>query len=80
MREDRAVDDALRGIVVDIDAFELIEERIAVAKPGAHASRRPRFAKRALHAVLAQRVGARPFRDLPVLAALDARLEAPFRG
>ena len=31
MGEGRAIDNALRGIIVDIDALDLVEERVAVA-------------------------------------------------
>ena len=80
MREGPAFDDALRRIVVDEDALQLIEELVAVAKPHVQPSGRPRRGDGALHSVLAQRVGACPFRRLAAVAPLDARLQSAWRA
>src|SRR5918993_1587079 len=75
MGEGPALDDALSGIVVDVDPFELVEELVAV--PDAHVAPACRSSRGdgALHSVLAQRMGARPLGSLAAVAPLDARLQ-----
>ena len=80
MGERPPFDHSLGGIVVDVDAFELGQELVAVAHAGAEPAGCPRLGKRALHAVLAQRVGARPFRRLAAVAALHARFQRSRAG
>ncbi len=73
--EGRPVDDALGRVVVDIHSVDLREVAVAVADARAQPSCRARLLQRALGAVLAQRMGARPFRRLAVAAPLQALLE-----
>jgi len=66
---------ALGWIVVHEHSLDLVEERLAIADSGTEPARRPRFRERALHPVLAQWVGPRPFGSLAVGLALKPRLE-----
>ena len=75
MREERPIDNALLRIVVDGLAVDLGQEPVAVGHPGAEPSGGPGLGERALHSVLAQWMGARPFRRLAIGPALDPRFE-----
>ena len=70
-----AVDDALRWVIIDVNAIQLREEAVTVADPPAKLAGGARIEQGALHAILAQRVGARPFWRLPVRPSLDPRLQ-----
>src|SRR5437868_5867842 len=76
MSEGRALDHALGWVIVDEDAFKLAQELVAIANAGAEAAGRARFGERALHAVFAQRMGARPFGGLTVGPSLHSRFES----
>src|SRR5207248_2750398 len=75
MGEGRTVDDTLRRIVVDRDAFELGQKDIAVADAGPQVATGPCPLQRLLHPVFTQRMRARPFRSLPIGPSLHARLK-----
>ena len=75
MRERRPIDDSLRGIVVDGDALDLVEEDVAVPDALAQTPRRASLLKRDLHAVFAQWVCTRPLGGLTVRAARKPRLK-----
>src|SRR4051794_40621177 len=49
-----AVNHPLCGIIVDVDAFELVEEAVAIADSGADPAGRLRFPKCPLHSIFAQ--------------------------
>ncbi len=75
MGEAAPVDNALGGIVVDGDAFQLRQEGIAVAKTLSGAAGLASGLGGFGHPVLAERVRARPFRGRAVGVALDPRFE-----
>ena len=79
MGEAAAFDDALCWIVVDVDALQLGEERVAVAQALADPAGALRRGQRALRAILAQRVRARPFGRRAVGPALGSRARARWR-
>ena len=79
MGEHRPIDDSLCRIVIDIHALEHVEEGVRF-EFRFRAVRSPRFLECPLHAVLAQGMSERPFRDSPVRAALDTRLQSSRPG
>jgi hypothetical protein len=75
MGEGSPVDDALSGIVVDVDALELAQELVAVLLAGSEPAGLASLGERALDPVFAQGMGACPFRRLAAVLALNARFE-----
>src|SRR5262249_25884321 len=69
-------DYSLGRVIVDIDTLELGKELLAIALTDSELAGRPRLLERALHAIFAQRVGARPLWRLTVRLSLDAGLES----
>ena len=80
MCEGRALDDALRRIVVDVEALQLIQELVAVSEARTEPARRSPFREGALHAIFAQRMCARPFRRLAIGAPLHPCFDRTLTG